>query len=370
MLRSLKIPVEKLRDKEIDSVKQRVTCLDWELGYTPRTEVIKAAISHGFAKHLGIKLVPGELTDEEQRRFKQRRAYFHSRAWIDQVKPIFQKRETVQGVYKCGSGLVRFTLVVNPGQKRLKDIYITGDFLSFPPKALYGLEAELKGMRLDQELMETKIRGYFEGGHIRIPGMTCTDFLKPLDLAFKKIAIADYGIPLEYCNQISVTNGTFEEVLGKSPSVLLLPYCAKHTGCELRYRKHCMRCGDCSVGDAWAMGLAQKLKVVTVVSFEDLMAELNKMKKSQVPAFIGCCCDPFFSKHVDDFAKAGVPGILLNIDDTTCYDLDQAKSAYAGRFSSQTHLNLDLLNRVLCCMPDAGNSIPKAGEAHPGIIAG
>jgi len=45
--------------------------------------------------------------------------------------------------------------------------------------------------------------------------------------------------------------------------------------------------------------------------------------------------------------SAGIPGILLDIDDTTCYELDQAKEAYAGTFANQTEVNLDLLNSVL-----------------------
>ena len=59
MLRSLRIPVEKLKAKEIDSVKERVTCLKWELGYTPSLETIKKAITLGFEKELNIKLEPG-----------------------------------------------------------------------------------------------------------------------------------------------------------------------------------------------------------------------------------------------------------------------------------------------------------------------
>jgi lipoate---protein ligase len=35
MLRALRIPTEKLQDKEIKSVKERVTCLKWELGALP-----------------------------------------------------------------------------------------------------------------------------------------------------------------------------------------------------------------------------------------------------------------------------------------------------------------------------------------------
>jgi lipoate-protein ligase A len=144
-----------------------------------------------------------------------------------------------------------------------------------------------------------------------------------------------------------VTNGPFEEVLRKKPSVLLLPYCAKLTTCELRYEKGCNLCGDCSIGDAWTRALTERMDVVSIVSFEDLRAELEKMKAAGVPAFIGCCCEPFFTKHADDFDAAGVPGILLDIDNTTCYELDRAREAYAGRFENQTRVNLDLLDAVL-----------------------
>jgi lipoate-protein ligase A len=89
------------------------------------------------------------------------------------------------------------------------------------------------------------------------------------------------------------------------------------------------------------------MEIVSIVSFEDLRAELERMKASGVPAFIGCCCEPFFTKHVDDFDVAGVPGILLDIDNTTCYELDKAREAYAGRFENQTQVNLDLLEAVL-----------------------
>jgi lipoate-protein ligase A len=98
------------------------------------------------------------------------------------------------------------------------------------------------------------------------------------------------------------------------------------------------------------MGKDQKMRVICIVSFEDLMEELDRMKQGGASAFIGCCCQPFFTKHAADFDRAGIPGILLDIDDRTCYDLDQAKEAYAGRFSSQTHVNLNLLERVLNVM--------------------
>lgn len=347
MLRSLRIPVEKLKAKEIDSVKERVTCLNWELGCTPALEDIKAAIRSGFARELGVRFEPAGLTREEEKLFASKLPYYQSAEWIDFVKPRFRQREVIQTAYKSEAGMVRFTLVVNLAQRRIKDIYITGDFLSFPSRALFDLESRLRGLRLDREKLHEILRGFFEDGHIVIPGMGYRDFLKPLDHAIEKIDINRFGVPIEHCNQISVTNGSFEQVMKKGPSVLLLPYCAKDPACEYRYRKACRVCGDCSIAPASLMGRGRKMKIVCITSFEDLLEELKQMKASGVSAFIGCCCQPFFTKHVDDFEKAGVPGVLLNIDSTTCYELDMARDAYAGRFESQTHVNLDLLQTVL-----------------------
>jgi lipoate---protein ligase len=347
MLKSLKIPIEKLKAKEIDSIRERVTCLNWELGYTPSLEAIKQAVQTGFEHHLGIRLEPGGLTADEERLFAEKVGFYRSSDWIDQVKPDYDKRDVVQAAYKTEAGLVRFTLVVNLPRKRLKEVYITGDFLSFPTRALFDLEAELRGAPLDAEHLRRIIGDFFARGRITIPGMTAEDFFRPVDQALQKIAIANCGIPLEYCNLISVTNGSFAEIMRKRPSVLLLPYCSKLPECDLRYRKNCRACGECSVGSAWTMGREKRMRNICVTNFEDLMGELEELKRAGTEAYIGCCCQPFFIKHMDDFAKAGVPGILLDIDNTTCYELDQARQAYAGSFTSQTEVNLDLLRAVL-----------------------
>ena len=358
MLRALRIPVEKLKAKEINSVKDRVTCLKWELGDAPALASIKQAIKLGFEKCLDIKLELGGLTTQEQKRFEEKLTHFRSARWVDTVKPRFQKREAVHASYKAPTGMVRFTLVVNLPQKRLKDIYITGDFLSFPGRALYDLEAELRGAPLDRDHLHGIIRNYFDQGRIIIPGLSLEDFVKPLDQCLEKVEISNYGIPLAHCNLISVANGSFEEVIRRRPSVLLLPYCAKLTGCDLRYEKGCKVCGEagCSIGPAWAMGRSKKMEVISIISFEDLWDELMRMKATGVSAYIGCCCQPFFSKHVDEFKRSGLPGILLDIDNTTCYELDQAKQAYAGQFESQTNLDLELLETVLQTIVNARGS--------------
>ena len=349
MLKALRIPVEKLKAKEIDSVKERVTCLRWELGRTPALEQIKHALRRGFERHLGIYLIPGGLTAEEEELFRAKLSHYHSEEWIDDIRPNGRTRGTLQGAFKSAAGLVRITLLPDAQCRHVQNVFITGDFLPYPRRALYDLEAEIRGAVLDHEVLRDIVRRFFEDGQIEIPGMTFEGFFRPLGEVLEKIDIAATGLPLEHCDHIHATSGSYSRILDQKPSVLLLPYCAKPTDCDLRNCKGCHMChrADCTVGRAWQAGARRGMRVATVVSFEDLLAELSRMKEVGERAFVGCCCQPFFTKHAEDLEQAKVPGLLLDIHDTTCYDLDQAREAYAGAYERQTRLNLDLLDRVL-----------------------
>jgi lipoate-protein ligase A len=89
------------------------------------------------------------------------------------------------------------------------------------------------------------------------------------------------------------------------------------------------------------------MEPITIVSFEDLQTTLDDMKTRGIKSYLGCCCDPFFVKHREDFEKAGMAGILINIDNTSCYDLDQEREAKEGTFAGETQLKLDVLQKVL-----------------------
>ena len=64
MFTLLKVPNEKIRDKLIAGVEERVTSIQREMGEVDR-ERVTAAMVAGFARVLDIELVPGELTEEE-----------------------------------------------------------------------------------------------------------------------------------------------------------------------------------------------------------------------------------------------------------------------------------------------------------------
>jgi len=185
MVRALKTPVEKLEAKEIESIGRRVTSLKEQLGRVPPMEELKAVLRSSFEEHLGIELEPADLTNLEKELFGQALGWFRSKAWIDPPRPSSGRLEVLQGSRRADGGLVKFTLLVNRSQGCVRQAWVTGDFLAFPSRGLYDLEARLRGAPLDQERLSGIVRSFFEEGRIQIPGMGCEDFLAPLEMALR-----------------------------------------------------------------------------------------------------------------------------------------------------------------------------------------
>ena len=66
MFKVLKVPSEKIRDKLIKSVEERVTSINDVLGRDVSFRELKDALIKGFEDSLGIKLMPGSITDFEE----------------------------------------------------------------------------------------------------------------------------------------------------------------------------------------------------------------------------------------------------------------------------------------------------------------
>jgi lipoate-protein ligase A len=81
MFTLLKVPSEKIRDKLIAGVEERVTSIRRELGEIERDVVVKAMIN-GFAKVLDGELVPGALSETELALAEElRKERYASQAW-------------------------------------------------------------------------------------------------------------------------------------------------------------------------------------------------------------------------------------------------------------------------------------------------
>jgi len=82
MFKVLKVPSEKIRDKLIESVEERVTSLNTILGRDVSFSELKEALIEGFQDSFGIELVPGDVTDFEEnlaRRLKAEK--YATREW-------------------------------------------------------------------------------------------------------------------------------------------------------------------------------------------------------------------------------------------------------------------------------------------------
>ena len=106
-------------------------------------------------------------------------------------------------------------------------------------------------------------------------------------------------------------------------------------------------CGKCDIGTAWALGEKAGLKVKTIQNYEHLVEELTVERKAGTRSYIGCCCEAFMVKRQEAFKGAGLPGLLIDIDSTTCYELKLEEDAYRGEFRHQTSLRLDIVKKIL-----------------------
>ena len=354
MLRALRIPTEKLKDKEIASVKERVTCLAWELGSAPPLERIKAALAEGFAEVLGVRFEPSDLTPFEEELLTRRLPYFQSDEWVYGIRRPLEQRRVLRALYKSSGGLIRVSLLVNERANHIREAFITGDFFAYPRRAILDLEARLKGAPADVEAIRHIVEEFFAAGEVEIPGVTPADIMRTIQEALEKITYTRYDIHPDEMNHVfSVVKSVpdliergFTDTESPAPA-LLLPYCAKLPTCALRYEEGCLQCEGCGIGDAFSLAARYGLTPISIQNYEHLEETLERLKAAGHRIFVGSCCEPFYAKHRDDFERIGLPGILVDVDSSTCYDLGKEKDAYAGRFENQTYLKMDLLERIV-----------------------
>lgn len=354
MLRTLRIPIEKLADKEIDSVKERVTCLKWELGYVPPLEEIKAAIVEGFQEVLSVEFEKGDLTPEEREVFNEMFSEYQSEDWIDMVQPPKDHAGHVTAVRKTPGGLIRISLSLNVAGNFIESSFITGDFQIFPQRAVMDLEAKLKNIAADEDTIRKNILEFFEESGARIFGVEPEELVQLMLEATKKVAFSDIGISLEDSNHLMTVNFMPDEVLSQDFDYILLPYCAKLVGCDYRNIEGCIECGECTIGTIYEFAKDLDIPVRTIQNYEHLIETIEEFKEKGARGYVGSCCEAFYSKHHRDFLDTDVPGLLIDVDDSTCYELGEEQEAYVGSFEGQTVLKLELLVRLLKALKEKG----------------
>jgi lipoate---protein ligase len=383
MLRALRIPVEKLKYSEINSLKDRVTWLARELGYCPSREEIIKNLLEGFSQSLGIEYYFDELSEIEKEIFNRKINYFKSKNHIYRVKGK-KSVSIIKSVNKTESGIIRCNAAIDTKRKILKSISFTGDFFIYPGRAIFDVESVLKNIAIgsgsikkhgseniaagkpesDNVTAERLVNENISAGK---PAKIISDFYKnyPQDIrgttaqnlsdsvskCIEKLEYKKYMIPKKYYNDIFIIETADNKKArinsDENIEIFLLPYCAKLPQCEYRLCEGCNFCGKCSTGELVKLLDEFDIRSTTIKSYENLEETLKMLKANGTGFFAGCCCEAFYVKHKQDFEDIGLAGILINIGNDTCYDLGKEKDAHHGKFEGFTEIKMPLVRKIL-----------------------
>jgi len=186
MIRCLKLPLKKLEDKQVQSFKERVTCLKEVLGYLPPMSAIKKAMAEGFAEGLGLELRTGDLNDKEKQLLEQELPQFQSQEWIRGMRSVHQGSSLSVVDCKTPGGLIRVSILVDSTRQTIKYVFITGDFFAYPERSILDLEAALKNTSSRPQDVQQNVRRFFAEHDVKIPGIEADDFSHALYLAISR----------------------------------------------------------------------------------------------------------------------------------------------------------------------------------------
>jgi lipoate-protein ligase A len=189
MLRVLRFPLEKLSDKAVTSMRERVTSLTGQLGYVPPDTVIKQAVLTGLRQTLAYEFVPGELTARETALLAAYLPQFESPEWIYGQAGAVLNTVDCTASYKAPGGLIRVQMRLDEGVRAIKYLFISGDFFAYPARVINDLETALKNTPADSRRIAGIIREFFRSHQAEIPGVGPEHFIEAVLLAVEQAKV-------------------------------------------------------------------------------------------------------------------------------------------------------------------------------------
>jgi lipoate-protein ligase A len=187
MVRVLRVPDAKFRDKVYKSLHENLTTIEREMGQAPPWETMTSTLIRNFEKVLG-PLTPAKLPGAVGEKMAELARIMTAEEWL--LRPgrrirqgrkikIAEGIEVTQMVHKAPGGLIRATVEIQHG--RIVTASLSGDFFFHPPDALADLEQSLAGATLAQ--VPASIQEYYNTNQIESPGMTPQDLAVALGAA-------------------------------------------------------------------------------------------------------------------------------------------------------------------------------------------
>lgn len=356
-MKALLVPTEKLTVTGLEHARERMTSLTDLLGRTPTCTEIETALTAAFAAALGpdLTLIP---------------AGNPASVVPPPVPETFETKDKVPGA------TLRLSLDLDAGGQ-VTAAALTTDGHVTPASLPVDLARALIGQPV-AHLADTAAV-WLTDHPADMAGFTAADILRLIDRAQSKWQLQDsLGLtPAQTSGLMLAGPGDDPTLALERASVMLVPYCAKPNWCKWRHTVDCVECGQCEVGDAYALARERNMEVVTITNFEHLAQTLDAMKGAGVASYVGMCCGEFFLKRHHAFRESGMDAVLLDIEGATCYELKEEQLAYAGAFTAEAALDIDAVRKVMARVPalPAGQrpcltgDAPRVGERHHDLVA-
>lgn len=186
MVRVLRTPDLKFRDKVFKSMRENLTTLRRELDEIPTWELMTHTLVEHFSSLLG-GLDPSELPDTVRRQVTNLAETHTTEEWLLQPsRRVRQRRQdpkqsrsvkiaeevkVTQQLHKAAGGLIRATVETRQGQ--ILTVGISGDFFFYPATKLAELEEYLVGVDLSE--VQGAIEEFYAANGIESPGVSPRD---------------------------------------------------------------------------------------------------------------------------------------------------------------------------------------------------
>ncbi len=354
LLKTLRLPLEKLSEKGILAARQR---------FAP----LRTFVPHLAAAALGARIA---VAMAEALALPARQ---ESPPAPDPGKTVVDGRKSspdIAAFLKTPGGVLYLDAWLD-AKSVVREARLTGAVACLDPALFSRLEASLVSRHVTQ--LEPALAEALGDARPDTIGVETADIVYLGHLCAARFLVGrELGLgPATQISTFSPDRNESMDAILASIDAVLLPYCAKPTWCKWRHRDGCPECGRCAVGDAYTLARGRQLAVTTITNFEHLRAVLADLGKSGKRAFLGVCCTDFFLKRDHAFVEAGIPAVFLDIAGDTCYTLRQEEEAYAGRFEAQAYMDARLLERVLDWrdrLTTGQSAAPEASGPSSGLL--
>jgi lipoate-protein ligase A len=181
MVKVLRVPDEKFRDKVFKSMQENLTTIRREIGQAPSWEVLTTTLTRHFEPVTGL-LKPSQLSAEVYAEAERLKSRLTSDEWLYKGGKRVRGREVkiaggvnvVHKVHKTAGGLIRGISETKDG--RIISTLISGDFFFYPEEKLATLEKALIGIKLNE--VQSTIAGFYQAEGIESPGVTPADLAR------------------------------------------------------------------------------------------------------------------------------------------------------------------------------------------------